>query len=132
MLPLRYGYVWLSIGVGLLALVLALALVPTSRISAVLLFSDKTAHLIAFFFLMLWFCGIFRLRLTPWVALGLLCFGLLIEYLQGLLPYRYAEWADAAYDLGGIGLGWVMAAIGLRHWTAFIEAKLFPARNSSI
>lgn len=129
MLPLRYAYVWLSIGIGLLAVVLALALVPTSRIGAVLLMSDKTAHFLAFFFLMLWFCGVFRLRLTPWVALGLACFGLLIEYLQSLLPYRYAEWADAAYDFGGIGLAWIAAAIGLRHWTAFVEARLLPKKK---
>ena len=123
MLPLRYAYFWLSIGIVFLITILVLALVPASRVSAIVIFSDKVSHFVSFFFLMLWFSGVFRLRLTPWVALGLLCFGLLIEYLQSLLPYRAAEMADAASDLGGILTGWLLAVAGLRHWTAFFEAR---------
>lgn len=129
MLPLRYAYVWLSLGIAFLLAILALALVPTGRIGAALLLTDKTAHFWAFFFLMLWFCGVYRLRLTPFVAIGLLCFGLFIEYLQSLLPYRMAEWADAAYDLGGILAAWAAALVGLRHWTAFIESRLLTRKQ---
>lgn len=129
MLPLRYAYVWLSIGVGMLIAVLALALVPMNRVGAVMLFSDKTAHFIAFFFLMLWFCGVYRLGRTPWIALGLMGFGVLIEYLQSLTPYRSAELADAAYDLGGIITAWVFAFAGLRHWAGFIERRLLPEKS---
>lgn len=129
MLPLRYAYFWLSVGIALLVTVLVLAVAPTGRISAVMFLNDKTAHFCAFLLLMLWFCGVYRLRLTPWVALGLLCFGLLIEYLQSLVPYRFAEWADAAYDLGGILAGWFLAILGVRHWATFLEARLFKQKS---
>jgi VanZ family protein len=91
------------------------------------LLSDKLSHFIAFAALMAWFGGVFRLPVTPWVALGLLAFGVLIELLQGMLPYRTAEMRDVLADLLGIAVGWAAALAGLRHWTRWAEA-LLPGR----
>ena len=66
---------------------------------------------------MTWFGGVFRTRRVRWVALALLFYGILIELLQSRLPYRQAEAADVESDLCGILLGWILVAIGLRHWT---------------
>ncbi len=54
----------------------------------------------------------------------LLGFGILIELLQSQIPYRTAEFADAAFDTGGILLGWFLAGIGLSRWTAWLENLL--------
>lgn len=43
------------------------------------------------------------------IAIGLFAFGALIELLQGLSGYRFAEWGDLLADVIGIVLGMVMA-----------------------
>jgi len=130
MLPLRFPRTWLAIGLLIMALVLALALMPSGRMTTLTFLSDKETHFLAFMLLMLWFCGVFRLPFTPLVAMGLLAFGILIELLQSRLPYRSAELADALYDLGGIGAGWLLAALGGSRWTRFVEGWLPGARAS--
>jgi VanZ family protein len=125
MLDLRFPRAWLIVGLLLMALTLGLALAPSGRMTTLTFLSDKAGHFLAFMFLMIWFCGVFRMPYTPLVALGLLGFGILIELLQSRLPYRSAEFADAAFDAGGILLGWVLAGIGLSRWTAWLE-KLLP------
>ena len=122
MRTLRYGYFWLAGGIFLLAAVLYLTLMPIS--GPMIIPSDKGAHFLTFTALMLWFGGIFRLRRAPLVALGLLAFGILIEMLQSRLSYRSAETADALFDLGGIFLGWALAATSLGRWAGAIESWL--------
>ena len=124
MRSLRFPYVWLAGGIALLLIVLNLSLTPGAGRTVGI--GDKVAHLVAFLALMVWFCGVFRLRFSPWVALGLLGFGVLIELLQSRLPYRSAEWYDWVADLIGVLLGWGLAAAGLGRWTAVIESWLPP------
>ncbi|RMF95145.1 MAG: VanZ family protein [Gammaproteobacteria bacterium] len=121
---LRFARLWLLGGLLLMLLVLLLMLLPLGELPVDELLDDKDAHLLVFGLLMLWFGGVFRPRTLPAVAAGLLAFGALIEVLQGLLPYRSAEFADLLFDAGGIVLGWALAVAGLRHWTRWIEAGL--------
>jgi VanZ family protein len=120
MRTLRYVYFWLAGGILLLSAVLYFALSPTS--GAAVIPSDKAAHFLVFTALMLWFGGVFRLKRAPFVALGLLAFGVLIELLQSRLEYRSAEVADALFDIGGILLGWALAATSLGRWAGVIES----------
>jgi hypothetical protein len=126
MRSLRFAYFWLAGGITLLAVVLYLTLAPVGGPDFAQ--SDKFGHLMAFAVLMVWFCGVFRANFTVYVALGLLAFGVLIEYLQGLTDYRSAEVADAAFDFIGILLGWGLAVAGLSRWAAKIESWL-PGRT---
>ncbi len=126
MRSLRFGYVWLGCGIGLLAVVLYLTLAPVSGPQFV--YSDKLAHFMSFAVLMIWFCGVFRPSLALPVALGLLAFGILIEFLQSRTGYRSAEIADAVFDVAGILLGWVLAVAGLGRWAATVESWL-PERT---
>ncbi len=121
---LRYAPGWLVGGLILMLLVLLLMLAPIGELPLDVLLDDKDAHLLVFSLLTLWFGGVFRPRFMPLVATGLLVFGGLIEGLQGMLPYRSAEFADLLFDAGGIALGWVLASVGLRHWTEWVEATL--------
>ncbi len=93
-----------------------------------MLYNDKMAHGIAFMGLMAWFCGIFEMRFAPLVALVLLCLGVSIEFVQGQLTYRSAELADGLADFIGIGVGWLLAVVGLQHWAVRIESWLAPDR----
>ena len=91
-------------------LILALLPDPDPRLSTGW---DKSNHLLAFGVSA--FLGCFALR-GRWrvVAPGLLGYGVLIEVLQGLTGYRYAEWADLLADGLGIGLG--IGLFGLHAW----------------
>lgn len=125
MLPLRYKWLWLGMGLASMALILLLALAPLSRLDLPLPdLNDKVAHFVAFVFLTAWFLGLFRPGMSPWVMGALLGYGLLIEFLQGLTPFRAVEAADVVSDLAGIGTGWLLASAGLRNWCSRVEALL--------
>lgn len=128
MQPLRFRWFWLFAGIALIAgvLVYATAEAPPGLVYWI---SDKTWHLVTFLVLMLWFSGIFRFGFSPLVALGLLGYGLLIEYLQSRLSFRFAEAGDVLFDIYGIGAGWILAGLGARHWCAVVESWL-PVRKS--
>jgi hypothetical protein len=127
MLPLRFPRAWFFGGLFVMAVVLAGTLSPVLPAADLWgLANDKTLHALAFMALMVWFCGVFRLPLTPLVGLGLLAFGGLIEVLQGMLPYRSAEFRDLLADGAGIAAGWLLALLGLRYWTRWIESLLPP------
>lgn len=123
MLPLRYKWFWLGAGLLALVLVLILALVPlVTRVPV--MGGDKVIHFLAFVFLTVWFLGVFDTRLTLQVALALAGYGVLIELLQSLMPYRAAELYDVLSDLIGISAGWLLASAGLRRWCGRVEALL--------
>jgi len=131
---LRYGRFWLGGGIFLMAIVLYSAVVPGGLMPSFLdlvpsFLTDKALHFLTFMLLMLWFCGVLRWRLSPLVALSLLGFGILIELIQSRLPYRSAEVADAMFDVGGILLGWALAAAGLSGWAVMVESW-FPAKKA--
>ena len=67
---------------------------------------DKANHLLAFAVLAWLGC-------SAWVLCGLLAFGVLIEGLQSLTPYRVAEWADLWADALGLALGWGAWAVSV-------------------
>lgn len=123
MLPLRYGWVWLTIGSLLLASGLLVALLPTSTVMPVNL-NDKLLHATVFFLFMVWFSGLFQPRHVWRVALALFLYGVLIEVLQSLTTTRQAEFLDLVADTAGILLGWLLGAAGLRHWGTTFEQWL--------
>jgi VanZ family protein len=127
-LPLRYGRVWLSLGLAALLLGVLVAMRP---VGGALLFTlgDKVAHAAAFATFAVWFGGLVESRLMWRVALALLAYGVLIEVLQSLVPYRSADSQDLAADAVGILLGWLVSAAGLSHWGRQLEQWLAAPRR---
>lgn len=85
-------------------IILVLALIPNDGIAITLPYQDKLKHIIAFFVLG-WL--LHRTNITKnhsSTMLFLLCYGLLIEFLQLLLPYRVFSFADIIADFIGIML----------------------------
>ena len=65
---------------------------------------DKAQH--AFAFLVLTCLGFFAYPNSGWrMVAGLLAFGILIEFMQYLTGYRFAELSDFLADLTGVTLG---------------------------
>lgn len=78
---------------------------------------DKTNHLLGFAVLAALGCLAWPSRTTRVLA-GLLAYGALIECLQALTPYRFAEGADLLADALGLALGWALAFIAKPHLAA--------------
>lgn len=78
---------------------------------------DKVVHFGAFFILALTFHRAFPLPF--WLALMILIgYGLAIEYIQGLLPYRSSSWGDLLADAAGAA-----SYYGLIWWRYRREAR---------
>lgn len=108
--PLRHLWLWRSLGRALILGALAVALLPAPPGIGSVFQGDKLAHAAAFALLMLWYAQIYATPRDRWrCAAGLTTFGLAIELLQGLLPYRSADIWDLAADCLGVGLGLVLA-----------------------
>lgn len=123
MQPLRFGPLWLALGVAGLIAGLAVALRPSGG-GVLFLLGDKVAHAAAFAGFAVWFGGLVEPRRMWQVALGLLAYGAAVEVFQSLTPYREADSRDLAADIGGILLGWSLCAAGLRHWCRQLEQWL--------
>lgn len=75
---------------------------------------DKLVHFGAFFILALTFHRAFPLPF--WLALIILTsYGLAIEYIQGLLPYRSSSWGDLVADAAGAASYYLFAWWRYRH-----------------
>ncbi len=126
MLPLRYTRYWRTASVVVLVLVMLSTLMPVGWLfgdaDSVLRWfkhADKWAHALTFVVLTLWFAGLYRSFLG--IALGLLCFGAVIELSQLMIGYRSAEWLDMAANAAGIITGLGIATTGLGGWSQRAE-----------
>lgn len=127
MLPLRHEKRWRIAGLFLLLVVLAATIMPTLWLwpaAGNLLREDMWLHLLTFLFLSVWFSGQYARRSYWRLVLGLMAFGALIELGQGMIPYRSAEWQDLFANMGGIGIGLMIAFAGLGGWSVRFEQWL--------
>lgn len=134
MLALRYRRRWQIASLVLLFLVLAAALMPavwfwSNKSAGIQWFTgiDKWLHGIAFLVLALWFSGLYRRRSYWKVGLGLLLFGLGIEFCQRLVGYRTADMLDVGADAIGIVVGLVIGAISIGGWCLRVERRFLKA-----
>ncbi len=129
MLSLRYIRRWKIAGIGLLAMVLAGALLPADWFwsegpDSPFFVSDKWVHGVTFAALALWFSGQYARRSYWRLIMGLVAFGLLIEMTQRMVSYRTAEWMDLLADLLGLAVGMVVALAGAGGWCLRFEEWL--------
>jgi len=107
---LQLPKLWFALAYGITLVVGVLSLIPGPDIGA----SDKLAHFLTYAILSAGFSLIVEQRRSLWrVLFGLIAYGLLLEFLQGLTGYRYEDMADAlANSLGVItGLGFYFSPL---------------------
>jgi hypothetical protein len=113
---LRHWRVWLALGIAMLVGIAIVCLIPQQQLPAVGV-SDKLEHVAAFGLLSFWFGTIVVRRDLPWVALGVLLFGGLIEIAQSLMGLgRSGDWRDLLADGIGIAAGCLLALSPLYSW----------------
>lgn len=123
---LRLIRLWYACGAAMLLAVAVVSLLPAPAIGV----SDKLSHLLTYAVLSGWFCLLARHRAALACSIGaLLAYGMLIEWLQGLTGYRYAEWGDVAANGAGCLLGTLGYVRPLRLAFARLDAKLASWRR---
>jgi membrane associated rhomboid family serine protease len=112
---------WYACGAAMLFAVAFVSLMPAPAIGV----SDKLSHLLTYTLLSGWFCLLARRRTAlAGSIVGVIAYGMMIEVLQGLTGYRYAEWGDVIAN----GAGCLLGALGylrpLRRSFALVDHKL--------
>ena len=123
--PLRLHGIWRALGIGLIAAVLTLSLMPMPVDVELPENGDKLGHLLMYGSLMFWFGVLYpawRRRLA--FALAFCALGIAIEFLQKMTPYRSFEVADMAANSVGVLIGWCAVLTPLQHFLAWIEALI--------
>jgi len=112
---------WYLLGAILLLVVAALSLLPVPDVGV----GDKFSHVVTYVFLGGWF-GLLAAnwRVLCWSAVGLMAFGILLELLQGMTSYRYAEWGDVLANGGGILIGIAVYFTPLMRVLEFVDRRL--------
>ncbi len=127
-MPLRHPRLWLLLGWLMILIVAGASLMPARAVEILFgTLNDKLEHIAAYTGLMLWFGGMFRRTLQPWVALALVVLGGGLELLQGLTPTRTPDVLDLEADTIGVLIGLALSMTVLTRWCQRIE-NLFLVR----
>ena len=123
MLPLRYPWVWVTLGWLLVLGVIVGSLLPGPVMREITPpVSDKLLHFSAYFVLMVWFAGLYPREKHVLVGAGLLGLGTLLDILQGTMTRtRSFELLDIAADAVGIVAALVLSGWLLEGWCMRVE-----------
>lgn len=114
---------WYACGAAMLLAVALVSLLPAPAIASGV--NDKLSHLLTYTLLSGWFCLLARRRAALAASIaGLIAYGMMIEWLQGMTGYRYAEWGDVIANGAGCLLGALGYLSPLRRWFADFDGKL--------
>lgn len=123
LLALRHPRLWLVSGWILVALAIALNIMPSHDLPKLGGINDKIEHAMGYTVLSLWFAGIYPRARYPMIGVGLLVMGIVIEGLQGAMNVgRQADLRDVYANSAGIVCGLVIALAWLGGWAQRVEA----------
>jgi VanZ family protein len=123
--PLRYMQAWTTLGIGFVLLVIYLSLAaPPRDIDLPDVFD--IGHIVAYFWLMIWFAQIHRGARRRWAfAAGFGAMGIALEYLQGMTGYRQFDYVDMVRNFIGIAIGLTLAHTSLQNVLYRVERMVF-------
>jgi VanZ family protein len=120
---LKYKWVWLILGLLLVASITTVSLLPSRSLPKINL-DDKTLHFLAYFIVTCWFVGLAKKKHYILLGLLFLVFSYGIEILQGMSRYRQFEWSDMLANGTGIFSALVLGLIFMHGWCQVFERKL--------
>ncbi len=123
---LKLRFLWLTIGYGLVALVVFLSLTSSPvDMEMGLPYEDKVFHAFAYFILMAWFSQIYHDKFQRnMIAVIFVFMGMTLEYLQSFDANRYSEFADMIANATGVALGFSIALTGAKNILLRVEKAL--------
>ena len=124
MLSLRYPIAWWLPGFCFLVLVATGSLIPAGGVITGFEHADKLVHAFSYFILMAWFTGLYAKGKGKKIAFFLVFFGVLLEFIQARLPYRFFDPLDLVANTVGIAFGLFLSAIALGGWCQRVEGFL--------
>jgi VanZ family protein len=108
--PLHFPRLWLGLWLAMLAITLAVCLVPLPRLDLPVSHFDKLEHLLGYAVLSAFAAMLFATtRARVIAAMALLALGVAIEGLQALTPWRSADVLDLLANLLGVACGALVA-----------------------
>jgi VanZ family protein len=115
---------WSALGIGFVLLVIYLSLAaPPRDIDLPDVFD--VGHIVAYFWLMIWFAQIHRSAGRRWLlAAGFGVLGIALEYVQGMTGYRHFDHADMVRNFIGVALGLALAQTPLQDTLYRVEGML--------
>jgi VanZ family protein len=122
---LRFPNFWLAIGFLLVALVIALSLMPHPPNVAHFRGNDKLGHFAAYIAMTFWFGQIYTRNRVRWaIALAFVMLGISLEYLQLMSGYRTFEYADMGANAAGVLCALLLAQTPLSRCLTVVERSL--------
>ena len=122
---LRHPRLWFGVAYAMLGVVAVLSLMPDPPGAGV---SDKLLHFSAYAGLSVGFSTLVRFnRQLLWVVIGLISYGVLIEFLQGMTGYRFMEAYDVLANSAGVFCGLLIRLTPVPRWFRLVESRLFTA-----
>jgi VanZ family protein len=108
-------------GVIVVLAIWILSLMPLKE--AVLPGGDKLHHFVAYGTVMfVWIIALAPQTRRQQISLAILfiLMGIAVEFIQGIVPYRFFSWADALANAVGVLLGWLIGVLLLPIWRAIV------------
>ena len=124
MLPLRFPWLWLVVGWAMLVAVCVGSLVPGNEMPRFAV-SDKLLHAGSYFFLMVWFAGLYERRRQALIAVLLIGLGAVLDIAQQGVSGRGFQLLDIAANGAGILVALGLSLWILAGWCQRIERYLF-------
>ena len=131
MIFLRFNKIWKTVNFFILFLVTVIMLAPltwfaSAGISKSFFLNDKFLHMCVFFTMTIWLSGQYTFDSFKKIGFLLFLFGVFIEIIQFVLPYRDAELLDLLANLLGIFIAIVVANLGYFGWLLKLETLIKP------
>jgi hypothetical protein len=126
MLPVRYPWLWLSLGWLLVLSVIVGSLVPGQMLRTITV-SDKIMHAGSYFVLMSWFAGLYHRSKHPIVAAVLIALGIVLDMAQGVTVTRSFDLKDIGADAAGVLAGLLLSLWFFEGWCLRLERYLEPS-----
>ena len=119
---------WLIPGFFYAGFIAYVSLMPSPPSVPGIPYLDKVQHCITYFLLMGYFGQVIQQRFHLPIYMGVILYGLLIEYLQLQTGYRFFEWADFAANSFGALLALLFIKNRYQGVLHAIEQKIFPPK----
>ena len=106
---LQYARLWFWIGVALIMAIVMVSLIKIPAPVSKFMLNDKLLHCAVYACLMGWFGQIFRNRIARLgFAFMFVMMGVVVEFVQGMMPFRHFEVLDMIANASGVLLAWAL------------------------